>query len=62
MISNPSEGRGARVLCSLCGAEIGLGERYWVINGTVICGQCLPEYAQQDYRACRTVRGEEGRL
>ncbi|MCI6569236.1 hypothetical protein [Dysosmobacter sp. HCP28S3_G4] len=51
-----------RVLCSLCGTEIGPGECCWVINGAVICGQCLPEYARQDYRPCRRIVGEEERL
>ena len=41
---------------------MGPGECCWVINGAVICGQCLPEYARQDYRPCRRIVGEEERL
>lgn len=50
-----------RLCCSFCGAEIGLRETYWYINGNVLCRACLPEFARQDYLACRQVRGEEGR-
>lgn len=49
-----------RLCCSFCGTEIGLGETYWYVNGSVICTACLPEFARQDYLACRQVRGEEG--
>jgi len=48
------------VYCTLCGEEIGEGETYWIINGTVICGGCLPDFARWDYRFCQVVRGEEG--
>lgn len=55
----PSAGR---VYCSLCGEEIGWGQAYWIINGAVVCGGCLPEFARWDYRLCQVIRGEEGRL
>lgn len=48
-----------RLCCSLCGTEIGQGEVYWYINGSVICRDCLPKYALEDYFSCRQVRGEE---
>lgn len=48
-----------RLCCSFCGAEIGSKETYWYINGNVLCQACLPEFARQDYQACRQTRGEE---
>jgi hypothetical protein len=48
-----------RLLCAFCGTEIGGGEAYWYINGAAVCRACLPEFARQDYRACRCVRGRE---
>lgn len=45
--------------CTFCGAEIGRGESYWFINGAVVCPACLPEFAREDYRACRCIRGKE---
>ena len=48
-----------RVFCTLCGEEIGGGETYWIINGAVVCGSCLPDFARQDYRPCQVIRGEE---
>ncbi len=53
--------RSCRVYCTLCGREIGLGEPYWTVNGTVICEDCLPSFARRDYQPCQTVRGEEAR-
>lgn len=47
------------VRCSLCGAEIAAGERYWRINGLTLCGRCLTEYARADYTAFSRVRGRE---
>jgi predicted amidophosphoribosyltransferase len=47
------------LVCSFCGTEIGRGEQYWYISGAVVCEACLPEFARQDYRCCRCVRGEE---
>lgn len=50
-----------RVFCSLCGEEIARGRTYWIINGTVVCGSCLPDFARQDYQPCRIIRGKEAR-
>ncbi len=61
-MNHPQSPDSRRVYCTLCGREIGLGEPYWIINGTVICEECLPEFARRDYRSCRVIRGEEARL
>jgi hypothetical protein len=57
---NHSDELCGRRFCSLCGEEIGIGEAYWIINGAVVCGACLPAYARQDYLPCRLIRGKEG--
>jgi hypothetical protein len=52
-------GRLPLLRCTFCGAEIAAGETYWSINGAILCGECLPTYAREDYRTCSCVRGEE---
>lgn len=51
-----------RLYCSLCGAEIGRGAVYWYINGSIVCAECLPEFARRDYLPCREIRGREANL
>lgn len=34
-------------ICDLCGGELYRGERYYRINGEVICRDCLAAYARQ---------------
>ena len=52
---------GSRVLaeCSLCGGELYEGEKCYVINGEVICGDCLEEYARQVFAGFARYAGEE---
>lgn len=45
--------------CSLCGAEIAPGEPYWYVNGTVICENCLPDFARSELAPCCQIFGEE---
>ena len=49
-----------RLSCSFCGAEISVGETYWYINGFVLCGDCLPDFARMELAPCRETRGKEG--
>ena len=53
------EPRFPRLYCTYCGAELPVGSPYWLINGTVLCPACLPEFARQDYRGCFYIRGLE---
>ena len=47
------------LLCSLCGREITTGEEYWSCNGSLVCADCLGEFARQELASCRQVRGKE---
>ncbi len=50
------------LLCTLCGQEISQGEEYWIMNGTTVCGACLPDFARAELAAFRRTRGKEARL
>ena len=45
--------------CTLCGREIALGEEYWACNGSLICADCLSDFARQELAPCRETRGKE---
>ena len=49
-------------LCTLCGREIGLGEDYWVCSGTLVCADCLSDFARQELAPCRETHGKERSL
>lgn len=46
------------LLCGLCGAELLPGAPCYVINGEVICPDCLGEYAREVFAPYREQAGE----
>lgn len=52
--------RGHVLRCTLCGREIPQGEEYWACNGSLACGECLPELARRELAPCREICGREG--
>ena len=44
--------------CSFCGRELALGSPYWYISGWYLCPDCLPDFAQAEYRSFRHFRKE----
>ena len=52
------DGRLSAGECELCGGDIGAGQDYYLINGQVICEDCLAAYAQR-YFAAYLCRGGE---
>lgn len=52
------DGRLLQGECELCGGDICAGQDYYLINGQVICEDCLAAYAQR-YFAAHLCRGGE---
>ena len=46
--------------CCLCGSELYRGEVCYVVNGEVICPDCLADYARQTFAPFRRLAGEGG--
>ncbi|MCI9332708.1 MAG: hypothetical protein HFG05_11140 [Oscillibacter sp.] len=54
---------GAELLrCTLCGRELLRGEEYWVCNGLLACGECLPDLARRELAPCREILGGEAEI
>lgn len=53
--------RGHTLLCSLCGHALAWGQEYWILNGTVICPDCLADFARAELTPYRRTRGKEVR-
>lgn len=45
--------------CSLCGGEIGWGQRYYRVGGENVCRQCLADFAAQILAAYEVRGGED---
>ena len=50
-----------RLYCTLCGREISPGEEYWACNGSIVCPDCLSDFARREFISCREIRGKECR-
>lgn len=51
--------RNHTLYCTLCGRELSLGEEYWSCNGTIVCPDCLCDFARQELAPCRETHGKE---
>ena len=61
MISTSKTSARRCLRCTLCGREITPGEEYWCCNGSLACGDCLPDLARRELAPCREVCGKERR-
>lgn len=59
MQKKPRKNQDIRLLCTFCGLEIPTGTVYWYCNGTVVCEDCLPCYARQEFAPYCQLRGKE---
>ena len=45
--------------CGFCGRELAAEEPYWLIGGWRLCPDCLPDFAQAEYRSCLRLPGRK---
>ena len=45
--------------CELCGSDIGCGQEYYLLNGQVICEDCLADFARRYFAPYRHRGGED---
>ena len=51
--------RQTTLYCTLCGREIPMGEEYWACSGSIVCPDCLADFARRELAPCRETRGKE---
>lgn len=47
--------------CDRCGAALYDGDEFYAVNGCVVCEDCLPGFAREEYRSFR-LSGREWRM
>ena len=47
--------------CGRCGAALYDGDEFYAVNGCVVCEDCLPGFAREEYRSFR-LSGREWRM
>ena len=45
--------------CGFCGRELAAEEPYWLIGGSRLCPDCLPDFARAEYRSCLRLPGRK---